>query len=148
MRPSNNLENKTISDKQLANNFVFSDAEDSTSGPLNRGGIVDLPLLRTILAICQKFWEPSFWEKMGSFVLLVYPSSAASGTLLEWLLVFLDFTLNSEDLFYWYKQKVISMNCGISTSCWKPWRWVWLDLILKRRDLVHQFQPESTHKID
>ena len=55
MRPSNNLENKTTSDKQLANNFVFSDAEDSTSGPLNRGGIVDLPLLRTILAICQKF---------------------------------------------------------------------------------------------
>ena len=105
MRPSNNLENKTTSDKQLANNFFFSDAEDSTSGPLNRGGIVDLPLLRTILAICQKFWEPSFWEKMDCFVLLVYPSSAASGTLLEWLLVSLDFTLDSEDLFNWYKQK-------------------------------------------
>ena len=25
-----------------ANNFALSDAEDSTSGPLNRGGIVDL----------------------------------------------------------------------------------------------------------
>ena len=36
------------------NNFALSDAEDSTSGPLNRGGIADLPLLRTLLAIHQK----------------------------------------------------------------------------------------------
>ena len=27
----------------LANNFALSDAEDNTSGPLNRGGIADLP---------------------------------------------------------------------------------------------------------
>ena len=32
--------------KFLANNFA--DAEDSTSGPLNREGIADLPLLRTL----------------------------------------------------------------------------------------------------
>ena len=32
-------------------NFALSGAEDSTSGPLNRGGIGDLPLLRTLLAI-------------------------------------------------------------------------------------------------
>ena len=31
----------------LANNFAFSDTERNTSGPLNRGGITDLPLLRT-----------------------------------------------------------------------------------------------------
>ena len=37
----------------LANNFALSDAEDNTSGPLNRGGIADLPLLRTLLAIHQ-----------------------------------------------------------------------------------------------
>ena len=36
-----------------ANNFALSDAEDNTSGPLNRGGIADLPLLRTLLAMCQ-----------------------------------------------------------------------------------------------
>ena len=30
----------------------LSDAEDKSSGPLNRGGIADLPLLRTLLAIC------------------------------------------------------------------------------------------------
>ena len=41
-------------EKFLANNFALSDAENNTSGPLNRQGIVDLPLLRTLLAICQK----------------------------------------------------------------------------------------------
>ena len=41
-------------EKFSANNFALSDAEDNTSGPLNRGGIVDLPLLRTLLAIFQK----------------------------------------------------------------------------------------------
>ena len=38
-----------------ANKFALSDAEYSTSGPLNRAGIADLPLLRTLLAIRQKF---------------------------------------------------------------------------------------------
>ena len=27
------------------------------------------------------------------------------------------------------------MNYGSSTSCWKPWRWVMLDLILTMRDI-------------
>ena len=40
--------------KFSANNFALSDAEDSTSGLLNRGGIIDLPLLSTLLAIHQK----------------------------------------------------------------------------------------------
>ena len=53
-------------EKFLAN-FALSDAEDNTSGPLNRGGIADLPLLRTLLAIRQKSREPSFWEVMESF---------------------------------------------------------------------------------
>ena len=39
--------------KLSANNFALLDAEDNTSGPLNRGGIADLPLLRTLLAIRQ-----------------------------------------------------------------------------------------------
>ena len=33
----------------LANNVALSDAEDNTSGPLNRRGKADLPLLRTLL---------------------------------------------------------------------------------------------------
>ena len=61
-------------EKFSANNFALSDAVDSNSGPLNRRGIADLPLLRTLLAICHESQEPSFWEIMDSFVLLAYPS--------------------------------------------------------------------------
>ena len=43
-----------------ANNCVLSDAEGNTSGSLNRGGIADLPLLRTLLAFHQKSRDPSF----------------------------------------------------------------------------------------
>ena len=88
-----------------ANHFTLSDAEDNTSGPLNRGGIADLPLLRTLLAICQKSREPSFWEVLESFVLLAYASLAASRTLLQQLLACLNFTLESEDFSLWYKRK-------------------------------------------
>ena len=77
--------------KFLANKFALSDAEDNTSGPLNRGGIADLPLLRTLLAIRQKSREPSFWEVMDSFVLVAYASLAASRTLLQRLLACLNF---------------------------------------------------------
>ena len=65
-------------EKILANNFALSDAEDNTSELLNRGGIPDLPLLRTILPTLQKSQEASFWEVMDSFVLLAYRSSVAS----------------------------------------------------------------------
>ena len=92
-------------EKFLASNFALSDAEDNTSSPLNRGGIEDLPLLRTLLAICQKSREPSFWEVMDSFVLVAYASLAVSRTLYQRLLACLNFTLDSEDLFCWYKRK-------------------------------------------
>ena len=65
-------------EKFSANNFALSDAEDNTSRLLNRGGIADLPWLRT-LAIFQ---EPGFWEVIDSFFLLAYTSLAASRTLL------------------------------------------------------------------
>ena len=110
--------------KFLANNFALSDAEDNTSKPLNRGGTVDLSLLRTLLAICQKYREPSFWVVMDSFVLVAYASLVVSWTLLQWLLACLNFILDSEDLFCWYKRKkkMISMSYGSSTSWWKPWK--------------------------
>ena len=41
-------------EKFSANNFALTDAEDKTFRPVNRRGIADLPLLRTLLAICQK----------------------------------------------------------------------------------------------
>ena len=94
-----------FTEKFLANNFALSDAEDNISGPLNRGGIADLPLLRTLLAIHQKSREPSFWEVMDSLVLLAYASLAASRTLLQRLLAFLNFTLDSEYLSFWCKWK-------------------------------------------
>ena len=90
-------------EKFSANNFALSDAEDNTSGLLNRGGIADLPLLRTLLAIRQKSREPSFWEVMDSFVLLAYANLAASRTLLQQFLACLNFTLDSEDLSFCYK---------------------------------------------
>ena len=92
-------------EKFSANNFALSDADDNTLGPLDRGGIADLPLLRTLLAICQKSQEPSFWEVMDSFILLAYASLAASRSLLERLLACLNFILESEDLSFWYKRK-------------------------------------------
>ena len=42
---------------------------------------------------------------MVSFVLIAYASLAASRTLLQWQLVCLNFTLDSKDLFCWYKRK-------------------------------------------
>ena len=64
-------------EKFPANNFALLDAQGNTSRLLNRGGIANLSLLKTPLAICQKSKEPSFWEMMDSFVLLTYASLAA-----------------------------------------------------------------------
>ena len=69
-------------EKFLGNNFALSDAEDNTSGPLNRGSIADLPLMRTLFALRQKTQEPNSWEKIDSFVLLAYANLAVSITLL------------------------------------------------------------------
>ena len=93
-------------EKFSANNFALSNAEDSRSGQLNRASKVDLPLLRTLLIISQKSWKPSFWEVMDSFLFyLAYANLEASRTLLQQLLACLDFTLDWEDLLFWYKRK-------------------------------------------
>ena len=91
--------------KFSANNFALLHSEDNSLRPLNRGGIADFPLLRTLLAICQESGEPSLGKYWTSFVLLAYASLAASRTLLLRLLACLNFTLDSEDLSFWYKQK-------------------------------------------
>ena len=82
-------------EKFLANNFALSNAQDDTSGPLNRGSIADLPLLRTLLAIRHKSREPSSWEVIKSLVLVAYASLTASRTLLQRLPACLNFTLDS-----------------------------------------------------
>ena len=92
-------------EKFSANDLALSNAEDNTSGPLNRGGIADLSLLRKLLTIRQKSREPSFWQVVGSFVLLAYANLAASRTFSQQLLLYLNFTLDSKDLSFWYKLK-------------------------------------------
>ena len=55
-------------ERLLANNFSLQDAEDNTSWPLNSGGIVDLPLLRTLLTIRAKTIRGKFlgrWTLLG-----------------------------------------------------------------------------------
>ena len=47
-------------EKFSANNFALSDAEKKTSRPWNRGGVADLALFRTLVAIRQKSREPTF----------------------------------------------------------------------------------------
>ena len=64
----------------LANNFALSIAESNTPGSLNRRALVELPLLRRLLAIRQKSREPSFWEVVESFVLVAYANLVNSRT--------------------------------------------------------------------
>ena len=83
-------------EKCLVNNFASSYAEDNNSRLLNSEGRADLPLLRTLLAICQ----PSFWDVMDSLFhwhMQVWQ--------LQCLLACLNFTLDSEGLLSWFKQK-------------------------------------------
>lgn len=61
---------------------------------------VDLPLLKTLSAICQKSRQPILWEMIDSFLLLAYAimqALAAPRTLLQRVIACLDFT----DLFCW-----------------------------------------------
>ena len=53
----------------------------------------------------SKVLRAKFLESDDSFVLEAYASFAASRTLLQQLLACLNFTLDSEDLFCWYKRK-------------------------------------------
>ena len=94
-----------VTEKFSTNNSTLPDAEDNTSGPLNRGGTADLPLLRTPPAIRQKSQEPSFWEVTDSSAPAAYASPAAPRTPLQRSLACPNSTPDSEDLFRWYKRK-------------------------------------------
>ena len=103
-------------EKFLANNFALSDAEDNTSGPLNRGGIADLPLLRPLLVIRQNYQEPSFWvsDRLFLFISICkfgsFKNPFATITSLSELYFRFRFILLVQT------KKVISMNYGSSTS--------------------------------
>ena len=55
-------------EKFFVNKCVLSDSKDNTSDLLNRGGTLDLNLLRTLLVICYKSQEPSFWVVINYFI--------------------------------------------------------------------------------
>ena len=102
----------------------------TTSRLLNRGGIADLPLLRTLLTIRQKVPRAKFLESDGLFCVI---SICKFGSFRN---PFAMVTSLSELYFRFRRfillvqtKKVISMNYGSSTSSWKPWRWVRLDLM-------------------
>ena len=76
---------------------VLSDAEENDSGPFNRGGIADLPLLRTLLALCQKSGETNFWKV--DFLFYKYMQVWQLQDLLKKMRAYLHFALDSEDLF-------------------------------------------------
>lgn len=50
-------------EKSSAKGFAWSDADDKTSEPMNKGGKSDLLLLRTLFAIRQKSRKPSFEKR-------------------------------------------------------------------------------------
>ena len=84
---------------------------------------------------------------MNSFVSLAYACLADSRTLFQWLLARLNFPLDSEDYFYYYKwkndiyelrQKHMQLKTMEMSEDW-PYNY--------NEGYIHQFQYEPTHKI-
>ena len=105
------------------------------------GGIADLPLLKTLLAIRQKSCESNFWETIDSFVLLSYASSTASRTLttitsLSELYFGIRFMLLAQ------MKKVISMNKHKQLKIIEM-NEAWSDIFYE--GYIHQFQPTEEY---
>ena len=118
-----------------ANAFALSDAVDSTSGPLIRGGIVDLALLKSLLAIRQSVMKA---KSLGVYRLFIITSINKFGSFKNpsakiTSLFKLHFRYRRIFLLVQMKE-VISMNYNSNTSSWKSWRWMRLDLIFMMRD--------------
>ena len=111
-------------EKFLANNFGLSGAEANTFRPLNRGGTADLPLLRTLVAFCQKFWEPSFWEVIYSF------SSISNFGSFKKLCATIT---NLSKLYFGFRRFTLLVQMKES-DFYELW-------------YINQFKPEPTHKI-
>ena len=109
--------------KFLANNFALSDVEDNTSGPLHRGVIADLLLLRTQVSNTPKIPRVKFLGSDGLYYFIgickfgsLKNPFAAITRLPELYFRFIRFILLVQT------KKVISMNYGSSTSSSKSWR--------------------------
>ena len=84
---------------------------------------------------------------MNSFVLVAYGCLAASRTLLQELLACLSFTLDSEDLFGWYKQKKRFLWALAAAQAAENHGDEWGLPDTYDEGYIHQFQPAPTHKI-
>ena len=104
-------------EKTSANNFALSDAEDNTLRPLNREDIADLPLLRTLLVICQvtraKFLESN---RFFCFISICNFGSLKSHFPTITSLSELCFRHRRSILLLVQTKMVISINYGSSTS--------------------------------
>ena len=82
------------------------------------GGIADLPLLKTLLAIHQK--------SLGSEGLFCFSSICKFGSFknpLATITILSEFYFRFRRFILLVQKKVISMNYGDSTNCWKSHRW-------------------------
>ena len=112
-------------EKFPANYFASSDAKDNTSGPLNRGGISDLLLLRTLLVICQKSREPSFWKVIDFFVIIIITKFGSFKNPFTSINILFKLTLDANYLFYWYKRKTWFLWVKATASATENHRGKW-----------------------
>ena len=92
-------------EKVLANNCALLDAEGNTYRPLNREGITDLPLLRTLLAIRHKSREPSFLGSDGLFCFSSICKFDSFKNPFATITSLSELYFRFKDLFCWYKRK-------------------------------------------
>ena len=126
-------------EKFLVNNFTLSEAEDNTSGLLNRTDIADysrFTLVKNTTSNSPKVQRAKFLGSDGLFwfssickFCSIKNPFAMITSLSEFYFRFRRFILLVQ------KKKVISLNYASSTSCWKPRRWVRLDLILTIKNI-------------
>ena len=125
--------------KFLEYNFALSDERRYSRFTFIENTISNLPkVLRA--RFLGKWWT--------LFVLLAYASLAGSRTLLQQSLVCVNFTLDTEDSFCWYKWKKWFLWTMAAAQTDENHGDEWgLTLYLYDEGYVHQFQPEPIHKI-
>ena len=123
----------------LANNFALSDGENNTFKLLNKEGIKDLPLqisnyISNCISNLLKALRATFLG-CETLVLLVYAGLTASRTLLQWLLAAcLNFAFKRITLMVQTK-KANFMRYDNTTTSWRPWKLVRVDLTFTMRDI-------------
>ena len=133
-----------LPDKLLANNFALADADNNNYKPLNRGGIVDLSLLKTLLAIPKSPKRATILKSDGIFCFCsIYKfGSFKNPSVMTTSLPELYFRSRRFILLVQKKKKKKNyLNYSSSTSCCE----VWPDTY--DEGYIHLFQSELTHKI-